>query len=443
MAGAVDTICALASGAPPSAIALIRLSGPSVSDIAKTCLKKGLPPPRQSVLDGVIDADGFVIDEGLAVFMAGPNSYTGEDTLELSLHGGRTVIDLTLERLIECGARLAEPGEFTRRAFEHGKLDLTQAEAIADLIDAESEAQHQLALTQLDGALSDLYANWREAITDILALLEASIDFPDEDDAPQTVTAPVKERLAVLAGELGSALAEGNITERIRDGFRIAILGRPNAGKSTLLNLFAGREAAIVTDIAGTTRDVIDVRTKIGPYLCWISDTAGLRETDDPVEAIGVDRAKKVGAEADLRIWVVDVTDAPLVLPVKPSESDLVVLNKSDLAGTPRNVSRETFSLSAQSGEGLNLLIEEIEARLERRTSKAKQPFLTRARHRFAIERALKALSMAQNQIHLGRGNEFVAEDVRLAAMELATLTGDVDVEAILGAVFSSFCIGK
>ena len=372
--------------------------------------------------------------------MPGPASYTGEDTLEISLHGGRMITELALKAIMSAGARLAEPGEFTRRAFEAGKMDLTRAEAVADLIDAESAAQHAQALKQMDGALESLYSGWREDLTGMLALLEASIDFPDEEDAPERVDAPVREKLKELRGALTEALADGNITERIRDGFRIAILGKPNAGKSTLLNQLAKREAAIVTDIPGTTRDVVEVRLTLGGYLVWMSDTAGLRETQDVVEAEGVRRALKAGDEADIRIWLHDAREAFQSDSVRPD--DLVISNKSDLVG-PGDVSRETFSISAKDGSGIDQVEAAIVDRLGALTKNVTAPIITRARHRQGIERALAHLETACDHLDQGIGAEFVSEDVRLASREFGTLTGHVDPDSVLGAVFSSFCIGK
>lgn len=435
-----DTICALASGPPPAAIAVLRVSGPGVSNIISAILSRDSLEPRSATLTSVIGPTGDLIDTGLATFMPGPASYTGEDTLEISLHGGRMITELALKAIMATGARLAEPGEFTRRAFEAGKLDLTRAEAVADLIDAESEAQLAQALTQMDGALEKLYATWRAELTRCLALLEASIDFPDEEDAPDRVEAPVKETLRALESDLKSALEEGNITERIRDGFRVAILGKPNAGKSTLLNRLARREAAIVTDIPGTTRDVVEVRLVFGGYLVWVSDTAGLRETQDVVEAEGVRRAVKAAENADLRIWLTadgEEVDSNLVKPV-----DLVVANKSDL-GKTKSVSREILQISAKSGFGIDVLEKKIVEHLVSLTRNVEAPMITRARHRQGIERALSYLEQAQSHLNLGVGAEFIAEDVRLGSRELATLTGHIDPETVLGAVFSSFCIGK
>ncbi|GAB5456863.1 MAG: tRNA uridine-5-carboxymethylaminomethyl(34) synthesis GTPase MnmE [Henriciella sp.] len=434
-----DTICALASGPPPAAIATLRLSGPDVRSIITKRLSKSALEPRRATLVELRSETGSTVDEGLAVFMPGPASYTGEDTLEITLHGGRMIIELALKSLMSAGARLAEPGEYTRRAFEAGKLDLTRAEAVADLIDAESEAQLDQALRQMDGALESLYSDWRVQMTECLALLEASIDFPDEEDAPDRVDGPVSERINGLITNLDQALDEGNITERIRDGFRVAILGKPNAGKSTLLNQLAKRDAAIVTDIPGTTRDVVEVRLTLGGYLVWVSDTAGLRETDDIVEAEGVRRAKQAGAEADVRIWLFDARDDVEEDLVQPG--DIVVVNKSDLVAP--DVSRETLLISAKEGDGIDRVEAAIVERLSGLTKNLSAPMITRARHRQGIERAKVHLNIALEHLSSGRGSEFTAEEVRLASRELGSLTGHVETEMVLGAVFSSFCIGK
>lgn len=435
-----DTICALASGLPPAAISVIRVSGPAVIDITERRLSVTKLKPRHATLVELHSGDGDLIDSGLATFMPGPASYTGEDTLEITLHGGRMITELALKSIMSAGARLAEPGEFTRRAFEAGKLDLTRAEAVADLIDAESEAQLGQALKQMDGALETLYSGWREDLTEALALLEASIDFPDEEDAPERVDAPVREKLGVLKSDLIQALADGNITERIRDGFKVAILGKPNAGKSTLLNQLAKREAAIVTDIPGTTRDVVEVRLSMGGYLVWVSDTAGLRETQDVVEAEGVRRALKAAEDSDIRIWLYDARESFQSDQVRPG--DLVISNKSDLVD-PESVSRETLSITAKDGSGIDRVEAAIIERLGSLTQNVSAPIITRARHRQGIERALSHLDSALAHLESGIGAEFVSEDVRLASRELGTLTGHVDPESVLGAVFSSFCIGK
>ena len=435
------TICALASGAPPNAIAIIRVSGPYTQSVGNALLTKGVPPDREIRLDSICDAEGVVIDTGLCLFMAGPQSYTGEDTLELYLHGGRYIIEQTLEALFQCDVRMAEPGEFTRRAFEAGKFDLTRAEAVADLIHAETESQHKLARTQLGGALERLYLSWNQTLTEILALLEASIDFPDEEDAPDQVDGPVAVRLETFIETLKSSLERGSLTERIREGFRVVILGPPNAGKSSLLNRLADRPAAIVTDIPGTTRDIVEVRLHIGAYLVWVSDTAGLRQTSDPIEEIGVARAQEAAASADLRIWLHDVRE-PFEFGDQLRARDLVIANKIDLLES-EDVSRETFPLSAATGEGIERLLSEVEERLDNLSAQVAAPTLTRARHSQGIQHAFGHLRRAQTLLATSAGAELISEEVRLASRAIASLTGQVETERILGAVFSTFCIGK
>ena len=437
-----DTICALASGPPPAAIAIIRISGPAVPAIGKHLLENGLPEPRFARLRVVKDLKGERIDEGLALFMPGPDTYTGEDSLELYLHGGQAVIDHALQTLTEIdGVRLAEAGEFTRRAFENGKLDLTQAEGVADLIEAETAAQKSQALRQLDGALSETYDDWQSQLTEILALLEVSIDFPDEGDAPETVDAPALNRLETLRIQMVKALGDGGIGERIRDGFRIAIIGPPNAGKSTLLNQLAGREAAIVTDIAGTTRDVVEVRLRLGGAIVWVADTAGLRETDDAVEAEGVRRASRAAERADLRLHMIDGAEPEV--PAGPIESqDIVLFNKSDLR--PREVIPDgAVPISASSGEGIDQLREMLSGWIKQQTARSESVVITRARHRAGLTAGVTHLESAEALIRSGDGAELASEEVRLAARSLSSLIGEVGVEDVLGSVFSAFCIGK
>lgn len=435
------TICALASGPPPAALAIVRVSGPLCRDLAIRHLLRGLPTPRRAVLDKVTDGSGEILDEVLAVFMPGPASFTGEDVLEVSLHGGSVIVERVLEAFCQSGARLADRGEFTRRAFEAGRLDLTRAEAIADLIDAETRAQHDQALQQFDGALGRLYQGWHAKLVDLLAWLEASIDFPDEEDAPDQVASPVLVGLDGLMDEFTDALEDGRINERIRDGFRVAILGAPNSGKSTLLNLLAGREAAIVTDIPGTTRDVVEIRMVLGGFLVWLMDTAGLRDTTDRVEAEGIRRARRAADEADVRIWLYDIATGfghnDLVQP-----GDLVVANKVDLC-PGATVSRETLRVSAASGDGVSDLVDRLTSAIKGIGAAAPAPVLTRARHRQGLSQAMEELGAARALLQAEGGAELIAEHVRRSARALAGLTGAIDTEAVLGAVFSSFCIGK
>ena len=440
-----DTICALASGQPPAAICIIRLSGDAIWKLAGALLDCGLPEPRRATLTKFRDEDGNLIDEGLALFMPGPHSYTGEDTLELYLHGGPAVIEHAISTLIkEPDVRMAEPGEFTRRAFEAGKIDLTEAEGVADIIEAETTAQKAQALRQLTGGLTEQYDHWRAELTGILALIEVAVDFPDEDDAPEETTAPVIKKLNRLIGELEEALGDRGIGEKIRDGFRIAIIGAPNAGKSTLLNRLAGRDAAIVTSRPGTTRDVIEIRRVLGGQVVWISDTAGLRETEDEIEAEGVRRAERVAAEADLRLLMVDGASPELGVLTSPyrQSTDMVIVNKAD-ADLSADLPDFNYKISARDGAGVAELEAALADFIAKKAASVEAPVITRARHRARLVEGLSCLIAARDALDLGTGAELAAEDVRLAIRHLGAIVGAVGVEDVLGAVFSQFCIGK
>ncbi|MBU2084894.1 MAG: tRNA uridine-5-carboxymethylaminomethyl(34) synthesis GTPase MnmE [Alphaproteobacteria bacterium] len=440
-----DTICALASGAPPAAIAILRLSGPQVRQLADRHLGSGLPAARHATLTDMTDDDGVLVDRGLALFMPGPGSYTGEDTLELYLHGGAAVIAHALETLTaHVGVRMAEPGEYTRRAFEAGKLDLTEAEGVADIIEAETVAQKAQALRQLGGGLSETYDQWRAELTGVLALVEVAIDFPDEGDAPQDTTAPILAKLGRVIGEMETALGDGGIGERIRDGFRVAIIGAPNAGKSTLLNRLARREAAIVTAKAGTTRDVIEVRRVLGGHVVWIADTAGLRVTVDEIEAEGVRRAEVAAREADLRLFVLDAgePDTSHLSTEYRLDTDIVVVNKSDLGAAPDGVIADHV-ISARDGFGVDALEQAIAQFVDQYAASVEAPVITRQRHRARLTQGLSSLEAAQDALEQDVGAELAAEDIRMALRQLGSIIGVVGVEDVLGAVFSEFCIGK
>lgn len=443
-----DTIFALATGALPSAIAIIRVSGPRTRAILTTIASLAEPTPRHAHLCKFTGVDGDTIDEGLVTFMPGPASYTGEDTCEFSLHGGIAVVNAMLDGLNELdGVRLAEPGELTRRAFENGKLDLIQAEAVADLIDAESDNQRGQALSQLGGALTETYERWHAWLVECLSLVEVMIDFPDEDDAPEDTTRPIREKAELLIAELESALSDDAIGERIRDGFKIAIIGPPNAGKSTLLNRLARRDAAIVTNVPGTTRDVIEVRRRIGSHLVIFQDTAGLRSTDDTVEREGIDRARRVADAADIRLIVYshDTVLDDVATSLTRETAGIQVINKVDEAETsPKtNFPSDAIKISAKSGDGVDALEREIESILNRWQRARPSPLITRRRHRLRLDDCLTALVTARDGLASGNGAEFVSEDLRRAAFHLGALTGRVDVEDVLDGVFSSFCIGK
>ena len=437
-----DTICALASGLPPSAIAIIRISGPAVAEIGSSFLESGLPGPRRAALTYIYDSAGAQIDQGIALYARAPHSYTGEDTLELYLHGGQAVIDHALRALTSVpGVRLAEPGEFTRRAFENGKLDLTEAEGVADIIEAETGAQKAQALRQLSGGLTDIYDGWRDELTGALALVEVIIDFPDEGDVPLDTARPILAVLDKVISEIETSLGDRGVGERIRDGFRIAIVGPPNAGKSSILNRLARREAAIVTDIAGTTRDIVEVRLILGGQIVWVADTAGLRETEDVVEAEGVRRARRAAAEADLRIHVIDGADpSPPPGPIEPQ--DIVVFNKAD-ARSPVLAPDGALPVSAVTGDGIAQLESALAGFVSQRAASVEAPVITRARHREKLAAGLTSLTSAHQVLTQDIGAELAAEDIRMALRHLSSVIGKVDVEDVLGAVFSKFCIGK
>lgn len=446
-----DTIAALATGAGRAGVAVIRLSGPASADVLRALTDRALPKPRVATRMAFCAPDGGLsLDDGIALWFPGPASFTGEDVAELHVHGGPAVIAAMLEACLSlAGVRLAEPGEYTRRAFENGKLDLAEAEGLADLVDAETEGQRRQALRQRRGALSAVYEGWRSRLIEAAALIEAEIDFPEED-LPGALSRRAEPLLCALADDMRRHLDDGHRGERVRDGYRIAIIGPPNAGKSSLLNALARREAAIVSAIPGTTRDVVEVRLVLGGFPVWIADTAGLREAADAIEAEGVRRALARAEEADLRIGVVEAgADVPGSVGAVLGADDLLVRSKLDLYGGP--ASRRSapahageapaLHISAATGEGLA----ELEALLARRVTDAlgheEAPVLTRVRHRRLVEAARAALERAIPA--LDQGPELAAEDVRVAADQIGRLTGRIDVEDLLGEIFSSFCIGK
>ena len=433
-----DTIFALATPPGRGAIAILRLSGPA-TDAALIALGAGHPKPRVAALRD-LTYEGRAIDQALVLRFPGPNSYTGEDCAELHLHGGRAVVEAAGEALATLGLRPADPGEFTRRAFENGRMDLAQAEAVADLIDAETAAQARQALGQLDGALSQTYAGFRSDLLTALALVEAEIDFPDEEvpDNLARAAGPVLDR---LIADLRAALADARRGERVREGYRIVLIGETNAGKSSLFNALVAREAAIVTAIAGTTRDVLDADLIIGGYAVTLSDTAGLRDSADPVEAEGVRRARARAEAADLRLWIRSPEDAEGDAAGFARPDDLLVLTKADLGVAQAVEGFETLSVSTASGAGLSELHDWIAARLARDLSGADFPAVTRERHRRRLAEALSAAEAGRSA--LGVAPEMAGDDLRRAAEALARVTGAIGVEDILGEVFLTFCIGK
>ncbi|MDJ0391232.1 tRNA uridine-5-carboxymethylaminomethyl(34) synthesis GTPase MnmE [Roseomonas sp. E05] len=435
-----DTIFALASGAGRAAVSLLRLSGSESGAILQQ-LAGGLPKARRASLRRLRHpATGEVLDEALVLWFPGPRSYTGEDAAELHLHGGRAVREGVVEALLACGARPAEPGEFTRRAFLNGRMDLTAAEGIADLIEAETGAQRRQALRQAGGALAARYAGWTERLTRLLAHQEAAIEFA-EDGLPSTLEAEVRAGAAALAGEIGAHLNDGGRGERLREGLWAAIVGAPNAGKSSLLNALAGREAAIVSARAGTTRDVVEVRLDLGGVPVWLADTAGLRETADEIEAEGVRRARRRAEEADLVIAVFAADqppDAATLALVAPGV--VVVANKTDLAPAAERIGGVApVGVSASAGVGLERLQAVLAEAAAARAGLSEEASLTRPRHRAALGEAVAWLG----EVERAPLPELAAEALRAALRALGRLTGRVGVEAVLDLVFGDFCIGK
>jgi tRNA modification GTPase len=430
----MDTIFALASGRGRAGVAVWRLSGPGAGP-ALQALAGRLPPPRHARLT-TLRHDGETIDQALVLWFPGPNSFTGEDVVELHGHGGRAVAQALTDALLALGLRPAEPGEFSRRAVLNGRMDLTQAESIADLVDADTAAQRRQALRQGEGALSRLVEGWRAELVSALAHLEAVIDFADEG-VPDSLINKVSADCARLAADMGKALADGGRGETLRDGIHIAILGAPNVGKSSLLNRIAGREAAIVSATAGTTRDVIEVHLDLGGWPVVLADTAGLRDTECDVEAEGIRRARARADSADLKLVVFDATspdDAHTRDIV--DEQALVVLNKCDLGDAEM---AGAIRVSARDGDGIDLLLARLEEEVAARMESGEAPVITRARHRSAIEACRSALL----RFDASAPTELAAEDLRLAARELGRITGRVDVEELLDVIFREFCIGK
>lgn len=410
-------------------------------------------------------ADGGPLDDGLAIWFAGPASFTGEDVVELHIHGGRATVEAVTSTLAALpGLRLAEPGEFSKRAFLAGKIDLTEAEAIADLVDAGTDAQRRQALAQLGGGLADRLEAWRAELIDILAHTEAWIDFPDED-LPDDVEHAARARISALEGHIRAFLDDNRRGERLRDGLQIAILGAPNAGKSSLLNAIAAREAAIVSATEGTTRDVIEVHLDLGGWPVTIADTAGLRDAADEIEREGVRRALDRAEAADLRLVVFDASHAPDAASVAqlsegaggsggaPAGAALAIANKADLVDRPESIigGVPALAISAKTGDGLPALLRRLEDLAAENlagtgtgtgTGGAGVP-LTRLRHRVALTDSADALERAA-AVRGGAGDsELVAEDLRLAARALGRVTGRVDVEDLLDVIFNDFCIGK
>lgn len=427
-----DTIYALSSGRAKGGVAVIRLSGSECRFVCETICGR-LPFARQAALVPIRRRNGELLDRAIALRFEAPNSFSGEDMLELHVHGSKAVIDAVIDELTSfSGVRLADAGEFTLRAFQNGKLDLAEAEGLADLIDADTEAQRRLALRQLNGDLSSAYAGWRERLLTARALIEAAIDFSDEGDVDDLTSSTASEELGRLVIELKQYLAGFRRSHAVRDGFHVALVGRPNVGKSSLLNALVERDAAIVSDEPGTTRDVIEAALDLGGFKVIFSDTAGIRDAASKVEAIGVGRARARAEEADLVLELVLPGDIPLFV---PADTHWIVSSKSDLF--PEGV--DGLAVSAHSGDGVSDLLSRIQKHVTDVLSDG-APAIVQDRHRRLIEEAVAYLGEAlQERQEL----EIQAELVRYAADRIAEITGEIGTEDMLGAIFSRFCIGK
>lgn len=459
-----DTIYALSSGRGRAGVAVIRLSGPQAFDALKALGVTALTPRAAKLATLRQPATGSALDRALVIAFPAPRSFTGEDVAELHVHGGSAIIKAVCAALSGLGCRMAEPGEFTRRAFHNDKMDLTEAEGLADLIDAETESQRAQALQQMEGGLFRLYEGWRAQLLRIMAHVEADIDFPEED-LPPDITQKRLDELDGFAAQLDVHLADARRGERLREGVRIAILGAPNAGKSSLLNALAQRDVAIVSARAGTTRDVLEAHLDLGGHAVIVADTAGLRETDDVVEEEGIRRALVTAQNADVKLVLFDSTQPPDEASLQQVDARaLVVLTKADLEvraqGTGHGVQEGgtdfvpgtryplPFSvpcpLSVKTGEGLPALLAVLTARVGALAEGAgDMPLLTRPRHREAVQHCLVHVHEARTGHKQKKPPELIAEDLRLAAQALGRITGRVDAEALLDVIFRDFCVGK
>ncbi|MGJ8569104.1 MAG: tRNA uridine-5-carboxymethylaminomethyl(34) synthesis GTPase MnmE [Hoeflea sp.] len=439
-----DTIFALSSGAPPAGVAVIRISGPKVRFGLETIVGF-VPAPRTAKLATLRDGSGLLLDHGLVFYFPAPASFTGEDVAELQIHGGRASIAAVIDCLSRLpGYRLAEPGEYTKRAFENGRMDLTAVEGLSDLIRAETEAQRRQALGQADGALRALYEDWARRISHARAMIEAELDFSDEEDIPGSVSDKIWPTMEELASEVASHLAGAKAGEIVRDGFRIALIGSPNVGKSSLLNTLTQRDVAIVSDVAGTTRDVVEVRLDIAGQLVLLQDTAGIRDSDEVIEQEGIRRSKAAADSADL---VLELRDARLLENNKEIESltdrtTLAVWTKADLVSVSEPATPDgAILVSSVTGSGIESLLACIAQKIKECQVGADEILPTRTRHQQYLSVCHRELVTAIETITAP--TELRTEYLRNAANSLGRITGNVDVEDLLGVIFSEFCVGK
>ena len=442
------TIYALSSGPGISGVAVVRVSGRHTSEVIKRVTGEDLPVPRVATLKKFNNINNNeLIDEGVIIWFPGPNSYTGEDLAEFHVHGSRAVISAlhaSISKVKNC--RLAEPGEFTKRAFQNGKINLLKAESIADLISSETEIQRKQAIKIMSGKFSDQYDSWRDKLLKILSHVEAKIDFPDED-LPKDIIKKIQNTSDQVATEITKALDDQKVGERIREGFKIAIVGPTNAGKSSLLNYLSKRDVAIVSEVSGTTRDVIETHLNLDGYPVIVSDTAGIRDSKNEIEKKGIKLALKKAEDADLKLVIIDAksNDFTAILGDLMDKNAILVVNKSDLFNGTIDKQFKKYShvlISIKNNSNLDQLIKKIKSKLESKFISSEDILITRERHRQHLEQCISHLKDFKNK----NGNEEfdkAAEDLRLATRQLGMIVGKVDVEEILGSIFNDFCIGK